>query len=364
MQAAALAPCSAVSGSAANSAVTVGLIGAGGRGTFDASIAAKDPNARVTAVCDIFDERMERAKKAIPSADAKTYKNYRDLLAGDVDAVIIATPVFLHPEHLEAAIKAGKHIYIEKPAGVDVEGCKRVIRAADSADRKLNITFGFQQRYGPGYQKARQLVSAGAIGNIRMAHAHFIKGAVPANAQPAPKPTTYEEKIKQWHVWRDTFGDIIVETYCHSIDVLNWFLDGHPLKAYGTGGRTFEKRGDILDHVDVTFRYTKEVEAVLTGSQITAPFFRSVHEQFYGAAGTIETAREYWTHYRGRNDVVTEKSPREITIDSLAAFFQRIKDGKPENTGVRSAESTLTAILGRMAIDLRREVSWEEMMKS
>ena len=78
----------------------------------------------------------------------------------------------------------------------------------------------------------------------------------------------------------------------------------------------------------------------------------------------IETAREYWTHYRGRNDTVTEKSPREITIDSLEAFIKRIQDGKPENTGVRAAESTLTAIMGRMAIDQHREVTWEEVLKS
>lgn len=357
-------PYTAVRGTAANSAVKVGLIGAGGRGTFDSRILVKDPRARLIALCDIFDDRIERAKQNIPVEDPKVYKNYHDLLASDVDAVIIATPVFLHPEHLEAAVKAGKHIYIEKPAGVDVEGCRRVIHAADSADRKLNITFGFQQRYGQGYLKARKLVESGAIGKIRMAHAHWIKGAVPANGQATPKPATYEDKIRQWHVWRDTFGDIIVETYCHGVDVLNWFLDGHATKAYGTGGRTVEKRGDIMDHCDVTFDYAGNVQAVLTGSQITPPFFRSVNEQFFGSSGVIETAREYWTHYRGNNDTVTEKSPREITIDSIEAFLKRIQDGKPENTGVRSAESTLTAIMGRMAMDLHREVTWEEVMKS
>ena len=338
MKAAAIVPYSAVRGTAANSAVKVGLIGAGGRGTFDASILVKDPNARLVALCDIFDDRIDAAKKKIPIENPKVYKNYHDLLASDVDAVIIATPVFLHPEHFEAAVKAGKHIYIEKPAGLDVAGCRRVIHAADSADRKLNITFGFQQRYGQGYLKARELVASGGIGPIRMAHAHWIKGAVPPNAQPKPKPANYEEKIREWHVWKDTFGDIIVETYCHGIDVLNWFLGGHPTKAYGTGGRTFEKRGDIMDHLDVTFDYADNVQAVLTGSQITPVFYRSVNEQFFGSKGVIETAREYWTHYRGKGDTVTEKSPREITIDSLEAFVKRIQDGKPENVGVRAAE--------------------------
>src|SRR6266571_3657618 len=166
---AALLPVTAIRGTAANSAVKVGLIGAGGRGTFDAGFVVKDPNARLVALCDIFDDRIERARKKIPAENPKVYKDYHELLASDVDAVIIATPVFLHPEHFEAAVAAKKHIYIEKPAGLDVAGCKRVIKAADSADRRLNITFGFQQRYGPGYRKAYELVSSGAIGPLRMA---------------------------------------------------------------------------------------------------------------------------------------------------------------------------------------------------
>jgi myo-inositol 2-dehydrogenase/D-chiro-inositol 1-dehydrogenase len=364
VRAASLVPFSAVRGTAANNAVKVGLIGAGGRGTFDAGFVVKDPNARLVALCDIFDDRIEHAKKTIPIESPKVYKDYHELLASDVDAVIIATPVFLHPEHFEAAVKAGKHIYIEKPAGLDAAGCRRVIHAADSAPRNLNITFGFQQRYGQVYLKAKALADSGGIGKIRLAHAHWLKGAVPPNGKATPKPATYEEKIREWHVWRDTFGDIIVETYVHGVDVLNWFLGGHATKAYGTGGRSLEKRGDISDHLNVTFDYADGVQAALTGAQITPAFYRSVNEQFFGSSGVIETAREYWTHYRGRNDTVTEKSPREITIDSLEAFIKRIQDGKPENTGVRAAESTLTAIMGRMAIDLHREVTWEEVMKS
>ena len=362
MKIAALLPVAGARGTAANPAVTVGLIGSGGRGTFDAGLLVNIENARLVALCDIFDDRIERIKKSVPLKDPKVYKDYRELLASDVDAVIIATPVFLHPEHFEAAVKAGKNIYIEKPAGLDVEGCKRVIRAAESADRKLNIVFGFQQRYGQGYQKARKFVADGGIGKIQMAHAHWIKGAY--SETPLPAPRDFNEKMRQWTVWRDWFGDIIVETYCHGIDVLNWFLDGHPSKAYGTGGRTVERRGDISDHCDVTFTYADNVQAVLTGSQIAPALFRSVNEQFYGSKGVIETAREYWTHYRGKNDTVTEKSPREITIDSLETFIRNIQNGTPENTGVRSAESTLTAIMGRMAIDQKREITWEEVMRS
>jgi len=363
MKAAAVLPIATVRGTAANSAVTVGLIGSGGRGTYDATLLAKHTNARVVALCDIIDERIERARKTIPAADAKAYKRYQDLLASNVDAVVIATPVFLHPEHLEAAISAGKHVYIEKPAGVDVEGCKRVMRTADAADRRLNITFGFQQRYGPGYRKAHALVTGGGIGKLRLAHSHWIKGAVPANNTPISRPQTPEEKVRGWHDWQETYGDFIVETYSHGVDVLNWFLGGHPEKALAAGSQTVIVRGDKRDHCNVTFTYKSGIQATLTGTQITPQFYRDVNETFYGSTGVIQTAREYWKHFRGKGDALEEREPFDITVNALMEFIQRVRDGKPENTGVRSAESTLTAILARTSMDLNREVTWAEIMR-
>jgi len=361
--AAAVVPFSAVRGTTANSALKIGLIGAGGRGRLDAGILVKDRRARLVAICDLFEDRMERARKELQVEDAKLYKNYHEMLASDVDAVLIATNEFMHPEHLEAAVKAKKHVYIEKPAGVDVEGCRRVMRAGDAAGPRLNITFGFQQRYGPGYRKAKKLLDSGGIGPLRMAHAHWIKGAITGNETVLPRPTNMLDKVRQ-HLWRETVGDIIVDTYCHGVDVLNWFFGEHPSKAIGGGGRTIIKVGDIRDHLDVIFDYSRDLQATLAGSQIAPTFYRSVNEQFFGATGVIETAREYWTHYRGRNDTVTEKEPRDITIDAIEEFLTRVIEGKPENTAISAAETTLTSLMGRMALDLRREVTWEEVMRS
>ena len=349
---------------AADSAVTVGLIGCGDRGNLVSSFLVRNPQARLVALCDLFEERVERSKRQIPVEAPELYSDYRKLLASDVQAVIIATPVFLHPEHFEAAVKSGKHIYIEKPAAADVAGCKRIIKAAEQADRRFNIVFGLQARYGPGYRRAKERIDAGDIGPIRMAHAHFIKGDVSGEVAPTPLPKTEEEKVREWKAWRELNGDIIVETYVHGIDVLNWFLGGHPLSAYGTGGRTIRRDGDNMDHVDVTFTYSNSVQASLAGSQITAPFYRSAMEQFFGAKGTIETSRQYWTHYKGERDATTETIAEDITRNAIDEFVTRIRTGKPENTAVRSAESTLTGILGRMAIDLKREVTWDELMRS
>jgi len=363
IQTAALAPLQAVRGTAQNSAIQVGLIGAGSRGTYTASIVAKDPLARITAVCDVVPEQMAKSKAKIGATGAREFTDYRDLLASDVDAVMIATPVYLHPEHFEAAVKAGKHIYIEKPAGVDVAGCKRVMKAADSAARHLNITFGFQQRYGGVYVKAKQMLDAGGIGRVREVHAEFLKFALRGDEPIPPPPRNDRERLEQWKLWRATFGEVIVETYVHNLDAINWFLNARPLKAIGTGGRTVERRGDLLDHLSVTYDYPANVQMTFAGSQMTPKWFRSNKERYIGDNGFIETAREYWTYSTG-GAPVTEKSGRDISIDSLQAFVRRVSEGKPENTGVRGAESTLTAILGQMAIDRKREVTWDEMMRS
>jgi myo-inositol 2-dehydrogenase/D-chiro-inositol 1-dehydrogenase len=365
VKAATILPLAMIRGTAANSAVTVGLIGAGSRGTYVTGLVAKNTPARVVAICDVVDGKSEKAATAIGVENPQIYKDYHQLLASDVNAVIIATPVFLHAEHFEAAVKAGKHIYIEKPASADVEGCKRIMRAADAADRKLHITFGFQRRYGQVYRKAKQLADSGALGPIRLGHAHFIKSeGAWMEAEKLPPPKTQMEKIAAWHGWKDLSGDLIVENNVHSIDVLNWFLGGRPKSAIGAGGSTLPKRGDMRDHNFVAFEYDNGVQGQLSGTTLAPRGYRDVVEQFFGEKGMVETSENHWRHYRGPGEDTTEKSPRNISIDSMADFVSRVAEGRPENNGVRGAESSLTAILGRMAMDRRREVTWDEMMKS
>jgi myo-inositol 2-dehydrogenase/D-chiro-inositol 1-dehydrogenase len=363
VQAAAIVPFQAVVGSAQNSAIKVGLVGAGSRGTYTSGMVAKDPRARITAVCDVVEEQMAKTKQKIGATDAKEYKNIHDLLASDVDAVMIATPVYLHPDHFEAAVKSGKHIYMEKPAGLDVAGCKRVMRAADGAKRSQNITFGFQQRYGGVYVKAKAMLDSGSLGKIREVHGEFLKFALKGDEPVQPPPRNEKEKLEQWKLWRSTFGEVIVETYVHNLDAINWFLGAHPIQAIGTGGRTVEKRGDLLDHLSVTYDYPNKVQMTFAGSQMTPRFFRSNRERYICDNGFIETAREYWTYSTGGTPV-TEKSEQDISVDALREFVRRVSENKPENVGVRAVESTLTSILGQMAIDRRREVTWDEMMKS
>ena len=150
----------------------------------------------------------------------------------------------------------------------------------------------------------------------------------------------------------------------HSIDVLNWFLGGRPKSAIGAGGSTTPKRGDMRDHNFVAYEYGNGVQGQLSGTTLAPAGYRDVVEQFFGEKGVIETSENHWRHFQGRGQETVEKSPRNITIDSVADFVGRIAEGRPANTAIRGAESSLTAILGRMAMDARREVTWDEMMKS
>lgn len=365
LSAAAILPFAAIRGTAANDAVTVGLIGTGNRGSYVAEAMAKVTSARVVALCDIVEERLANTGARLGVDASGFHRDYRRLLESNVDAVIIATPVHLHAEHFEAAVRAGKHIYIEKPADVSVEGCKRIMRAADSADRRFHITFGFQRRHAHLYKKARKLVEEGGVGEIRLATARFIKseGAAAQVTQTRP-PATQRERHDKWHAWQDLSGDLIVENNVHSIDVLNWFLGGHPLSAIGSGGKRLPRGGDTRDHNFVAYSYPDGTHAHLTGTTLATPGYREVLEQFFGSKAMLETSESHLRVFYSRTNQTMEKPVRNMSEEAVEDFVKRIVEKRPQNNGIEGAESTLTAILGRMAMDAKREVTWDEMMKS
>lgn len=354
-------PAGAALAAPANNSITVGLLGVGSRGTHVGGLFARDDRVRMTGLCDLYPEVLERGAQRFQAARPKRFRDYRELLQSDVDAVIIATPVWLHPEHFEAAVKARKHIYCEKPAGADVAGCLRIIKAAREADPSKCITFGFQNRYGAGYLKAENMLKENAIGGIKMARSNWIASTgIGKRKRPVVPPE--QEKLRNWGAWREYSGDFIVEQDVHGMDVLNWFLGGPPVKAHGTGGRILRTYGDNLDHLNVTFTYPSGVNGVLTASQFGPNGYRVVNEMFMGTEGVIELTRQTLMMYRDAEHAATEKIPKDITEAAVEQFVQRVVDGKPENTAARAAETTLTCILGRMAIDAKREVTWGEMI--
>ncbi len=356
----------------ANSTVSLGIIGTGNRGRYVGTIFVKDPRTRLSAICDVQPQSIDAAKTQIPGADtARVFKDHQELLAAaDIDAVLIATPIFLHPEHLEHAVDAHKHIYCEKAAAADVAGAKRVMRVADRADKSKHLQFGFQQRHGPEYLTAEEIVRSGRLGKTLLMRSHWMVGG--ALGDSARRPTEKysslaEEKLRNWYRWKETCGDFIVEQDCHGVDVLNWYAGSHPLVASGMGGQIIRPYGDCNDHANITYEYAGGLHGCLHGSQLCQAW-SLVNEQFFGTNGTLETSRKYYRFYQvpaqrgGKNRVEEVISKRDPTIDAVEYFLDHVVNGNPGNEGMYAAESTLTALLGRMAVETRREVTWDEMM--
>jgi len=367
-------------GAQANSAVPFGIIGTGGRGRYVGTHMANTGLAKVAAICDIYSDRIDLAKTKVPGADsAKVYKDYRDLLADDsVKAVLITTPVFLHAEHFEAAVAAGKHIYCEKPAAPDVARVKRIHRAGQKVGKDRVVQWGYQQRFSPEYLKAMEYLEDGRLGDVKLVLSYWILG----NPPPKSFHTSYPEKdrkVRLWGRWMDLSGGAIVEQDCHGVDMLNWYLKALPVKAVGHGGLRYPVvYGDwTSDHHDIIYTYPDKKEGWLISIKYAAAF-RSVKEQIYGSKAMIETARTYYKLHGPRPDsgypnadsledrslIEKVNTKREITIDAVEHFYRRIQEHKPYNMTHVAVESTATSILGRMAYEFEREVTWEEMWRS
>ncbi len=238
---------SLVRGTAANSAVRVGLLGCGGRGTEDAGNLVDTGGARVVALGDMFQDQLDLARKHFD--EMQQGKGYAALEASqlfvgpdayqriaaskDVDAIVIATPPYYHPQHLDAVVAAGKHVYLEKPVAVDVPGALKVIEIGKRADNKLSLDVGFQIRDCPPFVELVNRIHNGALGNIVCGEAHYLTGYIDRPAWPNASPV--ERRLRNWVHDRTLSGDIIVEQNIHVIDICNWILKGHPGQSFRDG---------------------------------------------------------------------------------------------------------------------------------
>ncbi|MBM3739046.1 MAG: Gfo/Idh/MocA family oxidoreductase [Acidobacteria bacterium] len=346
-----------VRGSQANSALTLGLIGCGNRGTYVTGLFSKHEYLRVTGLCDIYEDKIKAA--AGKWSDAKTYRNYKDVLASDVDAVYIATPAFLHPEHFEAAVDARKHIFMEKPAAVNAEGCHRVLRAARKADKSKRITVDFQQRYGADYRKALEVMKSGELGALRMIRAAWLGGGPAIKSGHAAE----EEKIRNWFFYRELSGDIVIEQDCHNIDVVNWYTGKQPVRASGYGSRQVRQYGDIFDNISCTFQFDDGMVFSYSANQFKAPGFSDVSETFMCEKGAVNVSRRGYTIWREKGEPESVRTTHDITQDAVREFIDGARTGKIENAGFHAASSTLTAVMCLESCVKAKEVTWEQLAK-
>ena len=379
-----------VRGTAANSAVRLGLLGCGARGTTVATSFAENTNTRVVALADLFTDQLEKAKKHFDVLAVKKGhsgvesalmfrgpKAYEQLAASkEIDMVLISTPDYFHPEHLEAAVAAGKHIYCEKPAAVDVLGAKRILRAGEKAEGRLSLDIGFQLRSAPPFVEMVRRIHAGALGTIACASTYYHAGSI--KLPPRANAPPLELRIRNWYWDRILTGDILVDQNIHVIDVCNWVLKSHPLKAVGAGGRKVRNdSGDCWDHFSLVFHYPDDVHVSFDSIQYGRHYW-DVCEKFFGSRGVSEShysgavaiyGEEPWDWWRDNASQPLAPGARRSALEHAdaekdKAFIESIASGKFHNQAAAGVESALSAILGREAAYSGREITWDELLKS
>ena len=359
----------AVAGSEAKSAVKLGLIGCGGRGNWISKIFANDVKARIVAVHDLFEDKIANSAKQFNVAKNMQFKGleaYRDLVATDIEGVLIESPPYCHPEQGMAAVDAGKHVYMAKPVAVDIPGCKEIVTGAEKAKaKKVSYFVDFQTRAHKFYQEAVKRVHEGAIGYPVSGQVYYVAGRLGRQARAGA--SAQENRIREWVYDIALSGDIIVEQNVHVIDVSNWILKSHPIAAYGTGGRKARiDVGDCWDHFLVTFYYPNDVKIAFSSAQYLKGY-GDLCARVFGNKGTIDT------HYEG--DVrITGDNPypggstgglyRTGALTNARDFITSIESGKLMNNGAEAAQSTQTCVLGREAAYSQKEITWDEVEKA
>ena len=283
-------------GTQANSAVEIGLIGCGGRGNWIAPFFPEFAGARIVALADVVKEHLDSTRASLKVEESGAYYGpdaYKDLANSKLDAVVIETPPYYHPEHAEAAVQAGKHVFVAKPVAVDVPGCRSILasgKKAAQADRSFLVDF--QTRAMPVFQEAAERVHRGDIGKPAFAQVVYYAGR-PSPDKTLPGMDPEQARLFNFYMDRTLGGDIIVEQNIHVIDVANWLLQGHPLRANGTGGRTDwsgtkYNTGDAWDHFAVTFWYPDGVHASFSSNQLTNSY-SDLCVRCFGVNGCADT---------------------------------------------------------------------------
>lgn len=385
----------AVFGTKANSAVQLGIIGCGDRGTAVISSMSKHTNVNIVAMADLLTGQLQKCKVILDRLNAEKgfpaiqktniyqgSRAYLQLLENkDVDAVLISSPAYTHPEFLQAAIEANKHVYCEKPVAPDVEGCKRVERAGASVNGKLSVVVGFQIRHASPYVEMVKRIHRGDIGDVLNAQLYYFSSEVKLKPY---KDIPYDEaRIRNHFHFRDLSGGILLDQGIHMLDVCNWALQGHPRSAIGTGSNNHGAEfGDAWNNYQAVYEYPQGTHVSFHCSQI-GNVFGDVCARFIGSKGIAEAHYSGGVFIKGDNawdsgvlrqesEVTAEQRAAGVFLSSLhdadankeKAFINSIQSGNYLNETGSGSASTLTAILGRQAAEQGKRVNWEEMIFS
>jgi myo-inositol 2-dehydrogenase / D-chiro-inositol 1-dehydrogenase len=369
---------------AGSDVIRVGVIGCGGRGTGAAmNVMEGADGVEIVALGDLMPDRIAECRASLAKATAKSpamaarlkvtddkcfsgFDNFEKVLAADVNYVILASPPGFRPKHLAAAVAAGKHIFTEKPVAVDSAGIRSVLETHTLAQQKnLGVGAGTQRRHQAEYLPVIKRIHDGAIGEVVSGQVFWNQGGLWNHARQASWSDA-EWQIRNWLYFTWLSGDHIVEQHVHNIDVANWVLKAHPIKATGVGGRqwrTDPKYGHIYDHFGIDFEYASGARVMSMCRQIDGTTGK-VAEHFIGTKGSAATSE---SRIVGANAWALEKPAKPFVspyVQEHTDLIASIRAGKPFNELEQVAESTLTAIMGREAAYTGQEVTWDQILKA
>ncbi len=368
---------------AGSDVLKIGLIGCGGRGAGAVANALRaDPNTRIVAMADAFGDRIEACRKSLKQAVGDRaaidddhcfadFDGHHRLIESGVDVVILAEPPHFRPVHIEACVDGGVHLMAEKPMAVDAPGVRRVMAAGEKAKQKgLSFVSGFESRYSNELRETVARVHDGAIGDIVALRSMYNVGPLWHRGR-RPEWSEMQFQMRNWYYFTWLSGDHIVEQHVHFMDRASWIMQEQPPQsAWGYGGRavrTEAKYGDIFDHHAVNFEYPDGVP-MYTFTRQQAGCYNEVADLVLGTKGRLVTGRpsgrRSGLRIEGQVDWSPQKDLRHPEVNCFTEMFAGIRNGKPINDSHTMAQSTMVAILGRMATHSGQKIIWEDALNS
>jgi predicted dehydrogenase len=364
-----------------NAKLKIGLIGCGGRGTGAASQAlSADDNTILWAIGDVFDTQIPKALNNLKRFEGRLevpqerqfsgLDAFQKVIDSGVDVVLLTTPPGFRPQHMRAAIEAGKHVFAEKPMAVDVAGVKSVMESARLAKEKgLTLQHGYCWRFDPAVREGYGKLLAGELGRVISVYGTYLSNVPKPSTsidQRDPKWGDVEWQVRNWmgHQWLS--GGPLLEQCIHTVDKVSWAMgDVEPIAARGGGGRTQRTDdGNVWDHYDVTYEYPGGVFCQV-GQRQHSGCFNEVVDRVFCEKGTLEApGRVFTKDPTGKMNWAYRAAPADMYQVCHNEWFAAIRKGEPLNTGDRMVLSTMLGILGREAAHTGQRITWEELWKS
>ena len=368
---------------AGNDVIKIALVGCGGRGTNAASMAlqnAAHANVKLVAMADMFADHIEAKldilnKRCAAQIDVPPERRFvgfdacQKAIDCGVDMVLLCTPPGFRPMQFEAAVKAGKHVFMEKPVAVDAPGYRRVKAVNEEAKKKnLMVAVGHHLRHGATHREVVKQIHDGLIGDLTYTRAYFNTSGI-WNRERKPGMTEMEYQVLNWYHFVGLSGDHLVEQHVHGVDVCNWLAKDHPpVEAVGMGGRQvrFSKGiGELFDHFALQFTYAKGLRSFSECRHMPACWANCAHHA-HGTKGFVnfDFADNATICLEGQEEKRVKHTGAEAHQAEMDDLFAALLAGKPYNEADVSADSTMTAILGRMAAYSGKLVKWDEAIAS